>query len=627
MSRPYKKGKGGGGGGAAVTKQSSPCKFFLRGSCSNQRCPYLHVRNQTVLRSAEHKEAAAQQSKSAITVLSAMLKLFFEKQTASIYDAGAGMLNLSKLTSYPDLATVTSSINFNTRAFCVALCTSIRELVSPPPAILQLDDNNMSGFHHFAKALEEAGLHTSLRALSLAHNRLTSTDIAQELKHFANLTEVNLIGNPVTTADDYKQKFKKHVPWLLGLDGEGLAAPPLDLPWPRFFDVAEGAIDIADPTSAATGVRRYDSTQKAILHFIQTAVLNPLEMEPTPGVLTGVDAVSDVYALNASLSFSLVSNDAAVSTPSRTAGGGVASAQRDVVREIVGFRMRQTESNHNVLLGLKATTVAMGRTSVCAKLEHVLYPKNFVVGHYIHDSPDVAVLDNKGFGPNAIVGMKQPLSVVTMHGVMLWRYRTAGSDADKQNNALLRDAIVIKRNFSRVFTVTSYEPGRWRVVNDMVTLYPFRGGADNDETGDKTDQGGSGSGSSSTVVSEPHVASLTAQNVLFRDVHPYDVVFSPATDPRRLARLGRTYRVPAPIVATLASFVHSDRELASFLLDLSDVPLETYEHCAVMVDMDPLASIFLCRIGNRLGIEPAEGVVLLRRCGPDWAAIIQAVGQ
>ncbi|KPI89866.1 hypothetical protein ABL78_1035 [Leptomonas seymouri] len=626
MARPYKKAKGGGGAGAAIAKHNAPCKFFLRGSCSNQRCPYLHVRNQTVLRAAQHKDAAVQQNNGTVKVLSTMLKLFFEKQTKNIYDASAAMLNLSKLASFEDLSSVASSINFNTRTFCTALCTCIRELVSPPPAILQLEGNGMSGFHHFAKALEEAGLHTSLRALSLANNEIASSDVAQELQHFSNLTEVNLVGNPCTEAGDYRAKFKKYVPWLLGLDGEGLAAPPLEMPWPRFFDPSQSSVGLADPNGSP--VRCYDSAQKAILQFIQTAVLNPLEMEPTPGALTGVDAVSDAYALNASFSFSLASNDAAVSTPSRTASGGVASAQRDVVREIVGFRMRQMESNHNVLLGLKSTTVAIGRTSVCAKLEHVLYPKNFAVGHYIHDSPDVAILDNKGFGPDAVVGMKQPLSVVTLHGVMLWRYRTTGPDAGKHSSALLGDAIVVKRNFSRAFTISASETGQLRVVNDMVTLHPFRGCVDaEDEKGssprDATKES-SDSGSSSAAIQMPR---STPPGVLFHDVHPYDIVFMPAADPRRAARMGRTYRVPTSIVETLCAFVNSDSELAAYLLDLCDVPLETYEHCALLVEMDPLASIFLCRIGNRLGIEPVEGVMLLRKCGPNWPAILQAVGR
>ncbi|KAG5499320.1 hypothetical protein JIQ42_04135 [Leishmania sp. Namibia] len=616
MSRPYKTIKGAVG----ATKYNTPCKFFLRGSCSNQRCPYLHVRNQTSMRSASHKEVAVQQGNGAVKVMSTMLKLFFEKQTQLIYNAESGMLNLSQLASYDDLSSVASSINFNTRTFCVALCTCIRELVSPPPAILQLDKNDVKGFHHLGKALEEAGLHASLRALSLAHNNITSSDIAQELKHFTGLTEVNLVGNPVTESTDYRLKFKRHVPWLQGLDGESMAAPPLELPWPRFFDPEHALADVVSTAdSLSSSVRGYDSTQKALLHFIQSALLNPLEMEPAPGLLTGVDAVSDIYALNATFTFNLVSNEAAVSTPSRSAGGGAASRQRDVVREIVGFRMRQTESNHNVLLGLKSTTVAAGRTSVCAKLEHVLYPKSFAVGHYIHDSPDVAVLDNKGFGPNAVVGMKQPLSVVTLHGVMLWRYRTAGSDADVQHSNLVRDAIIIKRNFSRVITVSSTEPGRWHIVNDMVTLYPFRGGSSNESESQASSAASCGAGVST--------APLTPENILLRDVHPYDVVFSPATDPKRAARIARRYRVPAPIVATLCSVVHSDRELAVILVDLTDIPLEVYEQCATFVEMDPLASIFLCRIGNLFGIEPAEGAVLLRKCGLDWAAIVQAVGR
>ncbi|KAG5475404.1 hypothetical protein LSCM1_03517 [Leishmania martiniquensis] len=614
MSRPYKKSKGAVG----ATKYNTPCKFFLRGSCSNPRCPYLHVRNETVRRLASHKEVAAQHGNGAVKVMSTMLKLFFEKQKQLIYNAESGMLNLSELTSYDDLSSVASSINLNTRTFCIALCSCIRDLVSPPPTILQLDKNGVKSFHHLGKALEEAGLHESLRALSLAHNSITSTDIAQELKHFSSLTEVSLVGNPVTESTDYKLKFKRYVPWLQGLDGESMEAPPLELPWPLFFDHGHTLGDVvsaADDLSST--VRGYDSAQKALLHFIQSALLDPLEREPATGLLTGVDAVSDAYALNATFTFSLVSNEAAVSTPSRTAGGCAASTQRDVVREIVGFRMRQTESNHNVLLGLKSTTVAIGRTSVCAKLEHVLYPKSFVVGHYIHDSPDVTVLDNKGFGPNAVVGMKQPLSVVTLHGVMFWRYRTTGSDADVQHSSLLRDAIIIKRNFSRVITVSSTDPGRWHIVNDMITLYPFRGGGGSDGGEAEALSGGAG----------VSTAPLTPESILLRDVHPYDVVFSPATDPKRAARIARRYRVPAPIVTTLCSVVHSDRELAVILVDLTDIPLEVYEQCATLVEMDPLASIFLCRIGNRFGIEPADGVMLLRKCGLDWAAVVQAIGR
>ncbi|KAK7195319.1 mRNA export factor MEX67 [Novymonas esmeraldas] len=616
MSRPYNKNRGA----VAATKYSSPCKFFLRGSCSNQRCPYLHVRNQTVLQSANHKQEAAQQSNGTVSLISTMLKLFFEKQTQHIYDASTGMLNLSRLSAYDDLAPVASSINFNTRTFCVALCTCIRELVAPPPALLQLDHNDLKSFHQLGKALEEADLHPALRALSLAHNGITSTDVAQELRRFSNLMEVSLVGNPVTESADYKQKFKKHLPWLQGLDGVSMAAPPLELPWPRFFDPqhtspAHGDLD-SIAGGFACGVRGYDDTQRALLHFIHSAVLRPLEMESGPGQLSGIDAVSDVYALNAAFTFSLVTNDAAVSTPSRTAGGAAASAQRDVVREIVGFRMRQTESNHNVLFGLKATTVATGRTSVCAKLEHVLYPKNFAVAHYLHDSPGVVVLDNKsGGGSTSVVGVRHPLSIITMHGVMLWRYRTAGSDADVQHTHLLRDATVIKRNFSRVFTVTSTAPGRWYIVNDMVTLFPFRGADDGDHDSGAATVGSAG------VTTAPRVA----ENVLLRDVHPYDIVFSPATDPRRAARMGRRYRVPAPVVATLCSIVHSDRELGVILVDLVDIPMEAYEQCATLVEMDPVASIFLCRLSNRYGVDQAAGVALLHQCGLDWSAIEQAV--
>lgn len=596
MSRPYKKNQNKG----PASKFSSPCKYYLRGSCSNQRCPYLHVRQHNVVKSSDSSKGSTgsanpSSSTGAASVLSTMLKLFFEKEQSRIYDAASSMLNISRLACYSDLTAVASSVNFNTRAFCTALCRCIADLITPPPSILQADENEMTTFHHFSSALQEVGLHTSLCAISLAQNQIKSTDVAVDLKPFSQLREVNLTGNPVTSAADYRQRIKKNLPWLQGLDGQGIATPPLDVPWPRFYD--PDGICRGDDLLQDHGDRYYDDTQKAVLHFIQHSVLKPLEREPAAGILSGVDAVSDVYALNATFSFSLSSNNAAVSTPTKTVS---TSTQRDVIREIVGFRLRQSESNHNLLLGIKAATVASGRTSVCAKLEHVLYPKGFTVGHYIHSSPDVAVLDNKGFGPNAVVAMKHPISVVTLHGVLIWRYRSTGSDADVANSGVLRDAIVIKRNFSRVLTVSAEEPGRWHVANDMVTLYPFSG-AESDADADSS-------------------VPLNG-NYLFRDIHPHQVVFMPAGDPVRIGQWSRKYGVPSEIVETLCRAINTDLQLAAVLVDLRGVPLSMYEQCAALVNMDPIASIFLCRIGNRFGLEPTIGIQLIETHGLNWTEI------
>lgn len=593
MSQPYKKNKGRGQQGGK--QYTTPCKFFLRGNCSNQRCPYLHVRdNQNKQRGGRRgeKNAFAEEAR----VVATMFKLFLEKQKHVIYNAEQGRLDLSHLARYEDFKAVTSSVNLNTRTFSEVLCNCVRDVFVPPPSILQLDDNGILSFFNLSTTLKQTCLHTPLRALSLAGNQINSTEIAQDLKEFVNLIEVNLIGNPVVDQPDYKEKFKKYLPGLMGLDGKGLVAPPLLLPWPRFMDpsaVKEREGDLA-----------YDAAQRNVLQFIQSTLLNPLEAEPAPGVTTGVDAVSDVYSLHATLTLCMSSNDAAVNSPARTAGGSSVATQRDVIREIVGFRLRQTESNHNVLLGVKSTQVAVGRTRVCAQLEHWLYPRSFIVGHYIHSSPDVAILDNNGFGPNAVVGMKQPLSVVTLHGVMIWRYRTVGSNSDTAAAALLRDAVVIKRNFSRVLTVTTTEAGRWQIVNDMVSLYPFTG---------------------TEVAAPPDARELTMENVLYKDIHPYDVVFSPASDPNRAGRLARKYRVPEPVVATLCQYAQNDAELLTILADLGDIPLSTFEQCAQLVEMEPMASVLVCRLAKCYGVDPNMGAQLVKQFGLNWAAMVAEV--
>lgn len=572
-----------------TNKATTPCKYFQQGRCNNSRCPFLHVRGGGANPEKNNNDRQNNASGSLTAdVLSTMLKLFFEKNQSTIYNSEEGRLNLSRLATYPDLQAVSSSINFNTRTFCEALCRCVRELIVPPPTILSLDENSIFSFYHMARTLEEADLHTSVRALSLARNQIKGTEIAAELKGFQQLLELYLPKNPVTEAADYRQKVKKYLPSLLCLDGNPIYAPPLALPWPLFM--GEEGSRVGEPP------RQYDEVQKNILQFIQCSILNPLELSPEPGRITGVDAVSDVYDVNATLTLSLSSQEGAVATPQRTAGGNKTSAQRNAIREIVGFRLRQTESDHNVLRGIKSTQVAIGRTKVCAQLEHWLYPKNFSVGHYLHSGPDVAVLDNLGFGPSAVVGMKVPLSIITMHGVMIWWHRPPGTTPS------IQDAVVIKRNFSRVFTVSNSEPGRWRVVNDMVSLYPFIG-----------------------TETEGAAKELTMDNVLFKDIHPYDVVFSPALDPNRAGRFARKYNVPESVVKTLARYMTNDLEFISVLTDLSGVPLDIFEQCAGMVSMDPLAAAWLCRLGNRYGIEPQAGVAILQKCGLVWADIMAAV--
>lgn len=559
-----------------------------------------------------------------MNVLSTMLKLFFEKQQVNIYDAEKQMLNLSNLAQYDDLKMVLSSINFNTHVFCQALCTCVHDLITPPPSTLLLKDNKITSLYHLARTMEEANMHASLRALSLASNEIKSTDSLLELKKFSQLIELDLRGNPLQEQSDYIPKVKKALPFLLGLDGHGITAPPLALPWPSFAHTTIFTHGLS-AESAAQGMNGstsdYDTTQQHILSFVQNALLRPLEKDPqSTGGVAVVDGVLDAYSPQAVLTLSLSNTSgAAVSTPSRTFSGENVNPQRDAVRDIVGLRLRQNESSHNVLLGVKSTQVATGRTRVCAQLEHWLYARNFRVTHYVHPSPHVVILDNQGFGPQAVVGVKQPVSVVTLHGLMFWHHRpNSGGQHSTSDVASLRNAIVIRRNFTRVLTITTADAGRWQIVNDMISLYAQGGGS-------LSDSGDIVGTASSPAQQDSGDGSLSYESVLLRNVHPHDIVFAPASDTVRAGRLGRRYGVPESVVLTLCQYVHTDIELITILMDLKGVTLDTYHQLAALVDNDPLAAIILGRIGNRFAVDPATGVKLLQQYNMNWINIEKAL--
>ncbi|CAD2215433.1 hypothetical protein, conserved [Angomonas deanei] len=597
---PFKKDKKKGN---QKNKGSSVCKYFQRGKCANRNCPYLHVKEKGVTSSSPAEDATS------TSLLSTMLKLFFEKEIAKIYNPQTGALDLTALRKYPDLERITESINFSLKSFCVALCSCVR-LLSPLPSVLIIADNQITSLHHFAKAVEEADLLVSLKALSVKDNQLAdATQLVRDLKKFVGLVELDTRFNPVVDVPQYRETVKKGLPWLLGLDTVSLVTPPLSLAWPIFKDpsvpfTGEGAVGMA-----------YTNDERHLLQFVQCSLFGPLESDPKEGQ-SSVDAVSDLYANSATFSFSLTSPSAAVSTPSRTASGGRnVDSQRDVVREMVAFRLRQTEASHNLEKGVqRSIKVACGRTEVCSQLVGLLYPPNFIVGHFIHESPHVVILDNKGNGPGA-TEMKVPISVITLHGIIMWRYRHPGSAKPVPNanapailnDPFLKDALVIKRNFTRVLVVENTAPGRWHITNDSVTLAPF-GGRELEDA---------------DVISAAD--SLTPDNILFRDVHNYDVVFTPKEDPHRAALYGRRYTVPAPVVRQLCQFVHSDLELVTVLEDLSGVPMVAFEQCATLVSQDPMGAIVICRIGNKFGLEPTQGAALVAQHGYNWDAIVSAI--
>eukprot|EP00796_Vickermania_ingenoplastis_P008405 gene8405-5886_t len=539
MPKPYiKSGKGKG-----------ICKFFQQGKCSNKRCPYLHVKG-TTERSTE--DSASSQ------ILSTMLKLFLEKQRHNVFSEESCALNLSNLTEYEDLQNISSSINLNNRIFCMALCKSIKDVIVPPPVIYRFENDNIKSVLQLVECLKETSLHETIQAVSFAGNRIESLEVADHLKHLTRLREINLEGNPVTGNPEYKNRFRKSIPSLTSIDRESIRAPLLNLPWPAFYTPYDAPLPAESPHTIHT----YSPLQSNIIQFIQSSIIAPMEGN------NSVDAVSDVYSCSALLTLSFESS-AAVST-----GTSNGSVQRDMVREIVALRLRQNDSNHNILLGLKPTIVASGRTSVCATLEQCVYPKNFSVSHLVHHNIDVSVLDNHNV-QNTDFLLAEPVSVVTLHGILSWTYAPQVTT--------LASNLLIRRNFSRVLVVTTADSGRWHVTNDLISLYPL--------------------------------------NISMSGAVLPDILYTPAEDRHLIVRFARLFNVPEPVVATLARSSASDAHLGSILVDLSDIPIWQYEHAASLFNGDPMASIMLCRLHKRHGLDEQKGMQLIHQFGLNWDAL------
>lgn len=564
MPNPYRKNK---------DTSRIPCVYFKRGSCANKHCPFLHVRGGEKV---GHEPGKAP-GDVGTNLLCTMLKLVFEKQQQRVYNAETGVLNLTQFKEIPDLTDVAGSINFNTQAFCQALCSTIKSLIVPPPSAIQLKGNGILSVSHLAMQLEKADLHLTLRAISLEANLIKSVESLQELKKFTNLREIVLRDNPIANRSDYRTTIKKLMPSLIGLDGESICVPPLSLPWPQF-----------SPTG-------YSEAQKHVLQFIQCGLLNPLEGDGASGVAHGVDAVSDLYAANAVLTLSLSSPEVAVSTPMRTMNGAAGvPQQRNVIRDIVSLRLKQTESNHNLLHGVKSTVVALGRTKVCSQMEHWLYPKTFRVHHYLHSSASTVFLDNSYLTGPSPTAMKVPVTIVTLHGTMTWNNTGVPGDATTIG------PMTIRRNFTRVLSVTQGDAGRWLITNDMVSLY-------------LTPSGSSASSKSGNGV--PETTQLSECRILI----------DPRSDRSRAEVLSRKKDVPVEVIMALCQHVGNDAELFTVLDDIRGVPLSAFEHCANLAGENIMESIQMCRLVNLFGMAPQNALEMLRHNNGNWSDTVAAV--
>lgn len=530
------------------------CKFFQKGKCSNKRCPYLHVKGE---------KSDPDANSTASNLLLAMLKLFFEKQRPCIYLPNNGTLNLRGMSTYEDLQSISSSINFNAKTFCVTLCQCVKEVLAPLPLAYILDENGIKSIAPFCEALRLTGLDHCISAISFARNELETTDIARHLSNLSQLKEVNFEGNPVTADPNYKGELKACIPSLTSIDREAARCPALNLPWPRF--IGDGPTDYS-----------YSPLQSNILEFIKSCVVAPMEKG------RDIERVGSAYAAEAIMSFSCESASAVSTT-----GSSTAPLQRDLVREIVAFRLRQNSTNHNLALAKRFNAIAIGKSDVCSMLEECVYPPHFSVSHFVHPSVNVTVMDNHQDVDSVpcVAIMPEPISLVTLHGVLEWAF--------EPSMTTLASNFVIRRRFARSLVITTSCSGGWHVTNDTLSLFPF-------------------------------------DNVVTSSGKPLELshlLYMPSVDELLVLRFSRLFSVPEVVVATLANVSSSDAQLASILMDLSYIPLEMYQHAATLMNGDPIGSIMCCRLQKVYGIDEQGCIALIQKCGLHWEALQAAILQ
>lgn len=522
MSTPYSK--------------KQPCKNFAQGSCSRRNCPFAHV---TGTGGGASKGPLVIKGGSGNQILATLIKLLFEKSQSAIYTAEERRLNISNFKASPDVADMVSSIDFNTSFFCDALCSAIADKLGPTGmVILDLSNNEIRTITHIVNALKKYGLHTNLSALSLAGNQINGTDFMLQLQSFPNLQQIVFMGNPVANQPDYRSLVRKRLPNLVGLDKQPIQRPPLGLPWP---------LRTSSSTSEVTSLA---------LNFVG----NYFDMINAQGL----DNVIDRYHPQAIFSFSYVSEAANVkwdgegmagtNTPGPSSTGGILTSpnrrplpNKDVLRDVTTLRVKQSEGNHNLLKGIKATNIGKGRAEVVSKLSHLIYQRNFVVEHQFHSAVNASFLPEGSHLPFSMV-------VVTLHGYMCWRHRTAPDVS-----------------FTRVFDRT-------------MTLIP---------NGNSTDSNGN---PSLLIANDMVELRPNASDALF---------FSDNTE--RVETVSRKFNLPPPIVFASMSMCDSasDVEWFGLLSELQNsVPISLLEMVAVQLGADNIPQVInVARTMARKGLN------------------------
>lgn len=121
-------------------------------------------------------------------------------------------INGNSLTSLVGLQNLPSLITLEAARNDIEDVSSLASDTAPRLETLHLDDNkltSMSGIENLS----------ALKTLSIQQNYIESLESIQQLQHLSKLTSLNLVGNPVTQAKDYRQSIILLAPTLTHLDG------------------------------------------------------------------------------------------------------------------------------------------------------------------------------------------------------------------------------------------------------------------------------------------------------------------------------------------------------------------------------------------------------------------------
>lgn len=595
----------GGAGGGSPTGRSSTMASALGGSAASRR---LSVGGGTT----PHRPSIGGRLSSSTAVaaaprlLTTMLKLLFEREKQTIFNAETGLLQLNSMKGNAKFTAASSAVggggggasgplmglDLSTSASCAALCQAIVDVFGASTIdFLSLDGNGIHTPAHLVQQLDHHGLSHALKGLSLRDNDVKTLDFLRKLKpeRFPRLIELHLGDNPVAAMANYLSSVREMLPNLLGLDGKGVQARALALPWP-----------VSSPPPPSEQLAELQRN-------VETALFRDMS-----GALDVDTFLAPLYNDYSVWSLS-IEEGAEVKLPPVPSSH---PRRNEVAKDYCSLRIAQTERDAN-LLRKRGLRCVRGAVNVVSAIQHTLYPKEFDVCHRLcNDHGPVLVLPSKpavdpatnptpkgGVHPPAVLLEAAALLaadlatvVLTFHGAIEWRSKRQSSDVHPVVRHFDRTVVVLVDRATGAPSSISRDSMHLRVplltaIPAIAAMTTGTGANDATPSGRKS----IGGNVEKTLLA---TADLTAINPL---LFP--------TDPARIARLCRIYDgMDERVIVASVQSCGSDVELSQCLAEISTLQrnassanvAQWFDECAALPGVtDPRQAIVILRVMAR----------------------------